>query len=105
MLNIKGFDTNPKAIVNTEEDDLGAVFNFAVRYCMGRYTYAPGLTISVITPMLPYLNHRTLLVMARDIREADEHGKLGDEVVDRPPWIKFVEHIEQELAKRGKEVY
>ena len=105
MLKIKGFNMDNKATVDVGEDDLGAVFNFAIRYCIGRYTYAPGIAFDVITPMIPYLNDRTLIVMARDIREADERKKLGDEVVDRPPWIKFVAQIEDELGKRGKEVY
>lgn len=82
-------------ITNTE--DFGFVCNCAVRYCLGRRTYAPGAVTGFIKTFLPALDDNTLYVMARDITEADD---LGDAEIDAPMWAEFLAEIEKERKRR-----
>ena len=71
----------------------------AVRYCLGRRTYAPGTVMGFIKPILPALDDKTLYVMARDIAEADN---FGDAEIDAPMWAEFLAEIEKEWKRRRK---
>lgn len=89
-------------------DDMGAVLNCAVRYCLGRQTYMPSLVASFIQRHPEFINAKTKAVMLNDIREADfvreatyadgkllRHDGLGDPFVDRPMWLKFEEWLKK----------
>lgn len=82
-------------IANTE--DFGFVCLCAVRYCLGRRTYAPGIVMGFIKTFLPTLNDKALYVMARDIAEADN---LGDAEIDAPMWMEFLAEIREEQKRR-----
>lgn len=82
-------------ITNTK--DFGFVCICAVRYCLGRRTYAPGTVMGFIKTFLPALDDKTLYVMARDIAEADN---LGDTEIDAPMWTAFLAEIEKERKRR-----
>lgn len=69
-------DRKPK--IDLSDDDFGAVINCAIRYCLGRRTYMPGLVCGYVKPLLPYLNDRTLCCMERDIRTAPSYGDACD---------------------------
>lgn len=77
--------------------DFGFVCICAVRYCLGRHTYAPGIVRDFIKPFLPKLNDKALYVMARDIAEADN---LGDSEIDALMWAAFSAEIEKERKRR-----
>ena len=73
-------------------EDFGTILICAVRYSIGRRSYMPGLVQDYIRPILPSLDKKTLSVMQRDIEEAAQYpGGLGDEDIDRPGWITFLE--------------
>lgn len=78
-------------IANTK--DFGFVCLCAVRYCLGRRTYAPGTVMGFIKTFLPALDDKTLYVMARDIADADNLG-------DAPMWAEFLAEIEKERKRR-----
>lgn len=78
-------------IANTKDFDFVCIC--AVRYCLGRRTYAPGAVMSFIKQFLPALSDNTLYVMARDIAEADNLG-------DAPMWSAFLAEIEKERKRR-----
>lgn len=82
-------------IANTE--DFGFVCMCAVRYCLGRRTYAPGTVMGFIKTFIPALGDKTLYVMARDISEADN---LGDAEIDAPMWAEFLGEIREEQKRR-----
>lgn len=84
-------------ITNTE--DFGFVCICAVRYCLGRHTYAPWAAMGFIKTFLPALDDKTLYVMARDIAEADN---LGDAEIDAPMWAEFLAEIEKERKRRAE---
>lgn len=87
-------------IIEADDDFFGAVLNCAVRYCIGRQSYMPGLVIDKITPWLPLLSEKTLWCFERDIKEADS---LGDPDVDAPRWRKFQSDVQKEIERRKNE--
>lgn len=69
----------PKGMVDPTNDDLGAVCNCAVRYCLSRQSYMPSIVCRYIVPLLPELTDRTLDCFERDIAERKKTGfDFGD---------------------------
>ena len=48
--------------INPADDDFGLMVNFAVRYALGRHTYAPSSVAVFVSPLLKELNDMTLFV-------------------------------------------
>lgn len=84
-------------ILNLSDDDFGAVINCAIRYCLGRRTYMPGLVCGYVKPLLPYLNEKTLCCMERDIMEAPSYG---DEC-DLHTWMNMLDEVNKAIDQRG----
>ena len=82
-------------------DDEGMIINFAVRYAIGRQTYAPSAVIQYVTPRLPRLNDRTLTVLYHDMLNKIQVGSLGDPQIDAPECRTFFDSISKEMIKRG----
>ena len=74
----------------------------AVRYAIGRKSYMPSMVIDYITPLLPYLSYWTLGLMAAEIIDHNYKGGLGDEKIDKPYWIDFLQRIEIEMEGRNE---
>ena len=83
------------------DDNLGEMLNYAVRYSLGRRSYAPHDVIAYCRPLLPNLSDKTLHVMQNDIAAAARDEMLGDVTIDAPAWKLFLEEVRNELAKRG----
>lgn len=77
-------------------DDFETILVCAERYALGRQTYIPMLVINYIIPLLPKLSDKTLAVFERDIEDA---GYYGDEIIDKPDWMRFLEKIKNERRK------
>ena len=70
-------------------DDLEAILICAVRYCIGRATYMPGLVTGWIEEnMRGKLSQKTIGVMRRDIDEARRRQGLGMDC-DVKTWEQF----------------
>lgn len=83
-------------------EDFGTMLICAVRYSLGRQSYMPSLVQEYIRPMLRCLDKKTLSVIRRDIEEAAMRpGCLGDEGIDRPGWMRFLEAV-KEAQQDGK---
>lgn len=81
-------------------DFFGAVLNCAVRYCIGRMTYMPGLVTDwIMQHCHGLLTGKTIFVMKRDIDEARERDGLGMDC-DVETWLKFREWLEKEEAHK-----
>ena len=94
-------ETKKKQIIIEDDDDFfGAVLNCAVRYCIGRQSYMPGLVIDKITTWLPILSNKTLWCFERDIEEEDN---LGDANIDAPMWRAFLCDVKAEIERRKNE--
>ena len=90
-----------KPVIDLQDDNFGAVLNWAVRYCLGRMTYAPSMTIEFITPLLPYLNNKTLWCFDEDIAERKRDGRSFGMDFDEERWMWFWEKVKAERARRG----
>ena len=90
-----------KPTISLDDKHFGAILNCAIRYCIGRQTYMPALVIDYITPLLPYVNMKTLLCFKRDLSDVTY---FGDEEIDKPMWMRFKANVEYELQKRGEGV-
>ena len=91
--------------IDLSDDDFGLVLNAAVRYSIGRQTYMPSVVIGFITPLLPYLNNKTLHCFDQDVVEAKYYGGYGNENLDKPYWMRFLEAVRAEETARGLELY
>lgn len=89
-------ETKPPAL----DEDFETILICAVRYACGRRTYVPSTVIKFIAPLLPQLSERTLAVIERDIAEAGKFGGWGDEYIDKPLWMEFLECVRAEIGKR-----
>lgn len=95
MERIKIFRNQPFVII---DDDFGEMMNWAVRYALGRRTYAVGDTCRFVKSVLPYLDHKTLSVMARDIKEKSDFNDLGDQC-DADDWLALMEAITERMKE------
>lgn len=93
-----------KPVINLQDDNFGAVLNWAVRYCLGRMSYAPSMTVEFITPLLPYLNYRTLWCFDKDIEERKEDGYSFGMDFDEAMWMRFWEAVKDEMERRNTDV-
>lgn len=84
------------------DDNLGEMLNYAVRYTLGRKSYAPHDVIAYCRPLLPNLSNRTLWVMEKDITAAARDEVLGDKDIDTPAWLAFLTDVQREIAERKK---
>lgn len=82
-------------IIDLSDDDFGAVLNCAIRYCLGRRTYMPGLVTDYVRPLLPYVNQKTLSVLKQDIAEQAKSG-YGD-ACDAKMWERFLADVRRSL--------
>lgn len=93
----------------TRDDDFGgAVLNCAVRYCLGRLSYMPGLVMGQIRPMLPDCSDKTLWCFEKDISEwLDGNSLIADDPFgDRSyeaDWTRFLEAVRAEIERRKGE--
>ena len=95
--------TKPKKpIIDPTDDDFGAMLNWAVRYCLGRMTYAPSMTIQFITPLIPYLSDKTLWCFDRDIEERQKMGLSFGMDFDERDWMIFWEKVKAEIKRRDE---
>ena len=79
-------------------DFFGAVLNCAVRYCIGRKTYMPGLVTDWIMQHCDgLLTAKTIGVMKRDIDDASTRDGLGM-ACDVQTWHRFREWLEGQEA-------
>lgn len=87
--------------INIDDEDFQTMLICAIRYSLGRRTYMPHLVIDYITPLIKYLSDKTLNIIERDIREAENMGiGYGDEQIDKPKWLTFHQNIQEEINKR-----
>ena len=82
-------------IMPDQIDFFGTVLNCAVRYCLGRATYMPGLVPNwIMKHCKGMLTAKTLFVMKRDIDEAVSRGRLGI-ACDVKMWKRFRAWLEE----------
>ena len=90
-----------KIDILTETRDFGGVCTFALRYAMGRRTYAPSMVIGFVLRNIDKLDIVDLKVMLKDIEEYDRmyKGDFGDEC-DKRDWLLFKQKLTAEIANK-----
>lgn len=81
------------------DDMFCEMMNWAVRYALGRRTYAASDTAGYMMRVLKLLDDQTVYVMLRDIEEQEKIGNLGHEC-DAAEWMKLKEAIQKEIERR-----
>ena len=79
------------------DDMLGEMLNWAVRYSLGRMSYAVSDIVGYVMPLIPKLDKRTLSVMQRDIETAPSYGHE----CDKADWMRLLYAIREELKRRA----
>ena len=97
--NTEPLPENHLVTFDVSDDFFGAVWNCAIRYCLGRRSYMPKLVIDFIRPSIRHLSNKTLWCMERDIAQ-QRNGGLGDPAIDEPIWLQFLADIQQEISRR-----
>ena len=100
----KSMARDKKPVIRLDDDNFGAVLNWAVRYCLGRMTYAPSMTIEFITPLLPYLSNRTIKVFDQDIEDQKRYGLGFGMDFDEETWMRFWDKVKEEIGRREANV-
>lgn len=80
------------------DDNFGEVINYAVRYSLGRRTYAAGSTAAYVERLVPQLNDITLRVLETDIASKRD---LGDSC-DEEAWFRLLAIIRREQKERAR---
>lgn len=88
--------------IDPADDDFGMMLNWAVRYSIGRMTYAPGVTMEFIWPLIPYLSDKTLWCFDRDIEDHQKHGKSFGMDFDEKAWMRFWKAVKDEIQRRDE---
>ena len=83
-----------------EEEDFGTLCICALRYCQDRRTYMPSLVQEIVKPFLPVLSDKDIGVMADDCERQRRFSLYGDELVDKPGWLRWEELVLAEFQKR-----
>jgi len=86
--------------VKIKKKDLGDLCIFALRYCMGRMSYAPDMCRKIVRPLLPKLTDDSVKKMIEDCKYQASTNQWGDENIDKPGWIKWRQELEDEKKRR-----
>lgn len=85
----------------TVDERLGEMLSYALRYAIGRQTYAPHAVVEYVEPLVEQLDTTSLRCMHRDIADAASRpGGLGDDRIDVPDWTRLQGKIARELKRR-----
>lgn len=83
-----------------QDDDFGAVINCAIRYCLGRYSYMPGVIIDWIMKCCDgRLTDRTIYCAKSDIDSAATDGCLDKPDDIRQEWKLFRRWLDKQPCK------
>ena len=78
-------------------DDFESILICAIRYALGRKTYAAREVTEYITPFVDLLSDKTLGCIENDLKSVKDYG---DKEIDEPLWINFLNKVQAELLKR-----
>ena len=89
-------------IKNINPKDFGTLAICAIRYCHGRQTYMPELVREIVAPHLHEVSDKDLTVMIEDCDFQERFKLYGDEMIDKPGWIRWKELLIAEKKRREK---
>lgn len=85
------------------KEDFGTLAICAIRYCHGRKTYMPSLVQNICKDHIEDFSDKDLGVMIEDCEFQKRTSNYGDDVIDRPGWLKWQQILlaEKERRKNG----
>ena len=86
--------------ISMDQEDFGTLCICAVRYCFGRMSYMPGLVQDIVGAHLKELSDKDLAVMLDDCDYQDRMHLYGDDLIDKPGWIKWRDRLKKEKERR-----
>lgn len=86
--------------MNISQKDFGTLCICAIRYCHGRKTYMPSLVQEIVGSQLEELSNGTINTMLDDCRFMNA-ADYGDEMIDKPSWLKWEHTLRKELKRRA----
>ena len=86
--------------MNISQKDFGTLCICAIRYCHGRKTYMPSLVQEIVGSQLEELSNGTINIMLDDCRFMNA-ADYGDEMIDKPSWLKWEHTLRKELKRRA----
>ena len=87
-------------MIRLNPKNFGALAKYALRYAMGRQTYAPGEVRDIVRPHLKDISNKDLYVMITDCRHQSVTGNYGDPAIDKPGWVKWEQELNEEWNRR-----
>lgn len=84
--------------MNVRNIDLEEMMCYAMRYAIGRRTYAVG---DVCRFYLKRMNEWSICCLRQAIADIDSARFLGDKQIDMPEWLKLRTRCYDELLSRG----
>ena len=84
-----------------KQADFGFLAICALRYSMGRQSYAPKEVQEIVGQFLGELTDNDLRVMIQDCERQRRDENYGDPVIDKPGWIEWEQKLLKEWKSRG----
>ena len=88
--------------IEISQRDFATLCICAIRYCHGRQTYMPSLVQQIVGAHLNEISDNDLKVMLDDCKYQAQFDLFGDERIDKPGWLQWLDTIEAEIEKRKK---
>ena len=90
--------------VRTDLDDLWFMFGSALRYGLGRRTYATSLIPDVIKANLSLLNEKWTINLLRDLKDYERDRitwQYKDDICDYQNWMELKRRLSELYKERG----
>lgn len=82
------------------QHDFGTLAICAIRYCHGRQTYMPSLVQEIVRSHIDKVDDRDLHVLIEDCEFQERCNLYGDDIIDKPGWLRWKEFLLEERKKR-----
>jgi hypothetical protein len=89
--------------IKLDQENFGTLAICAIRYCHGRQTYMPSLVQSIVRTHIEQVSDKDLSVMIEDCNFQERMNLYGDNLIDKPNWLKWKETLLAEKERRERE--
>lgn len=89
--------------IKLDQENFGTLAICAIRYCHGRQTYMPSLVQGIVRTHIEQVSDKDLSVMIEDCNFQERMNLYGDNLIDKPNWLKWKEILLAEKERRERE--
>lgn len=87
-------------LMDISQENFDTLCICAIRYCHGRMSYMPSLVQNICKAHLKEFSDKTLNVMIEDCGFQERMNLYGDELIDKPDWLRWREALLAEKRRR-----